>query len=62
MVYTDKTKPLTLWLNGGPGCSSAQGLFNENGPFSFIHTTAELKANPYEWSKIVYFFINIRLV
>ena len=30
--HHDSTKPLVVWLNGGPGASSMEGLFFENGP------------------------------
>ncbi|CAK7891885.1 carboxypeptidase Y [[Candida] anglica] len=41
--------PIILWLNGGPGCSSATGLFFELGPSS-INATLQPVYNPYSWN------------
>ncbi|XVE83848.1 hypothetical protein DITRI_Ditri16bG0120600 [Diplodiscus trichospermus] len=47
---TDELKPLTLWLNGGPGCSSLGfGAFMENGPFQPGENGTLIK-NQYSWN------------
>ncbi|XP_050225851.1 serine carboxypeptidase-like 45 [Mercurialis annua] len=44
------SKPLVLWLNGGPGCSSVGvGAFSENGPFR--PNGKVLMRNEYSWNK-----------
>ncbi|CAO2829666.1 unnamed protein product [Amaranthus hypochondriacus] len=44
------SKPLVLWLNGGPGCSSlGVGAFSENGPFR--PTQNALTTNHFSWNK-----------
>lgn len=45
------SKPLVLWLNGGPGCSSVGvGAFVEHGPFRPT-TGNNLVRNEYSWNK-----------
>ncbi|ESQ29339.1 hypothetical protein EUTSA_v10023955mg [Eutrema salsugineum] len=45
-------KPLVLWLNGGPGCSSVgYGATQEIGPFLVDNKGNSIKFNPYAWNK-----------
>ena len=52
------TAPLTIWLNGGPGCSSLDGFLYEMGPFTFVgdydNSTGvpRLMDNPNSWATV----------
>ncbi|KAI9082279.1 hypothetical protein K1719_035702 [Acacia pycnantha] len=47
------TKPLVLWLNGGPGCSSlGYGAMEELGPFRVNSNGKTLFGNKYAWNKV----------
>lgn len=52
------TAPVFLYLNGGPGCSSLQGLLLEMGPFRVYDYGARVVENPYAWNK----FANILFI
>ncbi|OOF96855.1 hypothetical protein ASPCADRAFT_145667 [Aspergillus carbonarius ITEM 5010] len=48
--YDSHTAPLTAWFNGGPGCSSMIGLFQEHGPCRFVDNETTPSINPYSWN------------
>jgi carboxypeptidase C (cathepsin A) len=57
--HPNPSKPLLVWMNGGPGASSLMGLFTELGPLLLnsrslpdVNPTGDwqLLSNPYAWS------------
>ena len=45
-----ENKPLVLWLNGGPGCSSLDGWSSENGPM-VLDEKGNFVTNEYSWNR-----------
>ncbi|GAB7356685.1 hypothetical protein MBLNU459_g7396t1 [Dothideomycetes sp. NU459] len=43
---------IVIWLNGGPGCSSLEGLLQENGPFLWQYGTYAPIKNNYAWNNL----------
>lgn len=43
---------ISVWLNGGPGCSSLDGLAKENGPFVFPGNDSNPQPNANSWTKL----------
>ncbi|KAI3774745.1 hypothetical protein L1987_49307 [Smallanthus sonchifolius] len=52
-THKSSEKPLVLWLNGGPGCSSiGGGTMMELGPFRVNKDGKTLSINKYSWNKV----------
>ncbi|KAJ6753053.1 SERINE CARBOXYPEPTIDASE-LIKE 25 [Salix koriyanagi] len=52
-VHDPLSKPLVVWLNGGPGCSSvAYGASEEIGPFRINKTASGLYLNKFSWNSV----------
>ncbi|THH27237.1 hypothetical protein EUX98_g6950 [Antrodiella citrinella] len=45
-----QTAPVTLWLNGGPGCSSMTGALFENGPCRVSDNGNNVTYNKHSWT------------
>lgn len=45
--------PLSIWMNGGPGASSMEGLFQENGPCTVNLDSNSTTLNPWSWNNEV---------
>uniref|UniRef100_A0A0W0FQN8 Carboxypeptidase n=1 Tax=Moniliophthora roreri TaxID=221103 RepID=A0A0W0FQN8_MONRR len=43
---------LIFWTNGGPGCSSLEGFFQENGPFTWSYGQAKPTVNEHSWTNL----------
>lgn len=43
---------LIFWTNGGPGCSSLEGMFQENGPFTWDYGQARPTQNQWSWTNL----------
>lgn len=43
---------IVIWLNGGPGCSSLEGLLQENGPFLWQYGTYKPIKNGWAWNNL----------
>ncbi|KYQ91708.1 peptidase S10 family protein [Tieghemostelium lacteum] len=54
-VNSTPETPFVIWINGGPGCSSQDGLFLETGPFRLKKNDSgdiNIDINPWSWTTV----------
>ncbi|KAM0754461.1 alpha/beta-hydrolase [Meredithblackwellia eburnea MCA 4105] len=51
-TQTGGSNKLTIWLNGGPGCSSLEGVTQENGPFIIAPGSQSPVVNKNAWTGV----------
>lgn len=49
---TATADPVIFWTNGGPGCSSLEGLMTEHGPFQMDPVSGAITRNAQTWARI----------
>lgn len=48
----DPVDEVTIWFNGGPGCSSLEAWLQENGHFQWLPGTLHATPNAYAWTNL----------
>ena len=51
-IEGDPVDEVTVWMNGGPGCSSLEGFLQENGYIQWTWGQYNPVINPYGWPKL----------
>uniref|UniRef100_A0A7S3JYM7 Carboxypeptidase n=1 Tax=Aureoumbra lagunensis TaxID=44058 RepID=A0A7S3JYM7_9STRA len=54
MEKKSQDAPWLIWLNGGPGCTSMDGLFLENGPFHAPKKNGDIELRQSSWHKFAH--------
>ena len=56
--------PVVAWFNGGPGCSSLEGAFEESGLYHVQQFTnpPKIALNPFSWNNVSHNLFLVRVM